>query len=142
MKYNEFNKQIWDNEMSKQPPVSDEDCCCVCCDDGDGNYQPAVPMGYEPEMKEYSAVKDIIEGAIKNKNYKTWKVGSSLVETYSDEHEELCIFDVVYLFSSDWEVPIMPVLIIGNNEKDSVFNIAYIDDNKDDVVKRTIYYGK
>jgi hypothetical protein len=142
MKYNEFNQQIWDNEMSKQPPVSDEDCCCVCCDDGNGNYQPAVPMGYEPEMKEYSAVKDIIEGAIKNKTYKTWKVGSALVETYSDEHEELRIFDVVYLFSSDWEVPIMPVLIIGNNEKDSVFNVAYIDDNKDDVVKRTIYYGE
>lgn len=107
---NELNKKIWDDIFNQEPPQpSDEDCCC--CDNGEGGYKPATPIGYEPEMKEYSALKEIIEGAVKNKTYKTWKIGSKLEETYSEDHKPIEKYDVIYLFTSDWEEPIIPVLV-------------------------------
>lgn len=138
MEYNLKNKEIWDNEFAKVPPVSDEDCCC--CEDESGNYVPATPLGYDDDMKEYSAVKDIIEGAIKNNDFKTYRCKTPLVETYNEEHAPLKIYDVIYPFTSDWEEPTFPVLITGINEAENKINVAFVDYEDDCVKHSTIKY--
>ena len=82
------------------------------CEDENGNYVPATPIGFDDEQKTFDALKDIIEGAIKNKTYKTWKMRSKLVETYSDDHQPIEEFDVIYCFSEDWEETLFPVLVM------------------------------
>ena len=142
MKLNEKNKQIWDAEMGKLPPAPDENT--PMCEDENGNLTYATPLGYDDDMKEYSAVKDIIEGAIKSKNYKCWKIKSKLVETYTDEHEEIVPFDVVFLFSSDWEIPIFPVLITDIDTNKKELSVSWIktgpNDEDDDVAHKVIQY--
>lgn len=109
---NAINKKIWDDIFAQQPPQpSDDDCCEVMCDSGDGCYKPATPIGFDDEQKTFDALKDIIEGAIKNKTYKTWKMKSELFETYSEKHAPIEEFDVIYIFSSDWEEARFPVLV-------------------------------
>ena len=106
---NKTNKQIWDNIFEQQPEIDADDCVMTC--DEDGNYTPATPIGFDDEQKEYDALKEIIEGAIKKKSYKSWKIGSPLVETYTEEKDKIEEYDVIYLFSKDWEEPVIPVLV-------------------------------
>ena len=61
--------------------------------------------------KTYDALKEIIETAIKDKAYKTYKVGAELRETYGDKHLPIEKFDAIYLFDNSWEEPIYPVLV-------------------------------
>ena len=104
---NTKNKEIWDNIFSQQSTISND----VMCEDENGNYVPATPIGFDDEQKTFDALKDIIEGAIKNKTYKTWKMRSELFETYSDEHLPIEEFDVIFCFSADWEEALFPVLV-------------------------------
>lgn len=112
------NKKIWDDIFQKQPTIDNVSDCCTMCEDESGNYVPATPIGFDDEQKEYDALKEIIESALKNKDYKTWHIGSELVETYSDEHAPIEKFDVIYLFTKSWEEPKFPVLVknITDNE--------------------------
>ena len=134
---NIFNKKIWDDIFGQQPPISDE----VMCEDENGNYVPAVPLGYDPKQKTFDALKDIIEPAIKNKTYKTWKCRTKLVETYSDDHQPIDEFDVIYIFTSDWEVPRWPVLV--KEIKDDVIVVMWLGGKDDETVQtQEIKYKK
>ena len=104
---NTKNKEIWDNIFGQQPTISND----FMCEDENGNYVPATPIGFDDEQKTFDALTDIIEIAIKNKTYKTWKMRSKLVETYSDVHQPIEEFDVIYCFSEDWEEALFPVLV-------------------------------
>lgn len=142
MEINEKNKKIWDDIMSKQPPVSDTDSeCCVCCEGEDGSWQPAVPLGYDDGQKRYDATKELTEGAIKNKDYKTWKKGSWLKDSYSKGTEDIKLFDVVYLFTADWEEPIMPMVLTAVNEENKTVEFSYISYRDDDVKVHSTHYG-
>lgn len=140
MKTNEVNKKFWDDIFAEVPPTNDTDCCHVCCEDEDGHYVPATPLGYDDDMKEYSAVKDLTENSIKDKSYKCWKIGSTLFDTYAVNKIELCLFDVIYVFTSDWEIPKFPVLITEVDEKEHTITVAFIDNRKDEVIKNKLNY--
>lgn len=140
MKTNEVNKKFWDDVFAQVPPTSDTDCCHVCCEGENGHYVPATPLGYDDEMKEYSAVKDLTENSIKDKSYKCWKIGSTLLDTYAPNKIEICLFDVIYVFTSDWEIPKFPVLITEINETEHSITVAFIDDRNDGVIKSKLNY--
>jgi len=157
LKINEENKKFWDDTFAQVPPTRDEDCCCecsgkddsddevecccgCCCEDEDGNWKPAVPLGYDDDMKEYSAVKDLTEDAIKNRTYRCWKVGSYLVESYCENPEELRLYDVLFLFTESWEEPLFTVLLTGIDEENHKLKVMYIDNNKDKVIKADAKY--
>ena len=126
---NKANKEIWDKIFAEQPTISDE----VMCETEDGSYVPATPIGFDDEQKTFDALKDIIEGAIKNKTYKTWKCRTKLVETYSDEHLPIEEFDVIYIFTADWEVLRWPVLV--KEIKEDVVLITWLGGKDDEEVK-------
>lgn len=111
---NKENKKIWDDIFAKQPPVTnsenDEEGVTMC-ENEDGEWVPATPIGYDDGQKTFDALKEIIESAIKKKSYKTWRIGTKLVETYDDKHESIEEFDVIYLFTNSWEEPVKPVLV-------------------------------
>lgn len=132
------NKKIWDGIFQKQPPVNNDDCC-VMCESENGNYVPAIPLGFDDEQKTYDALKEIIESAIKNKTYKTYKVGAELKETYSNEHLPIEEFDVIYLFDNSWEEPMFPVLVKAIT--DIQIEIQYLggEDNEEILTKQIPY---
>lgn len=132
------NKKIWDEIFQKQPPVNNDDCC-VMCESENGNYVPAIPLGFDDEQKTYDALKEIIESAIKNKTYKTYKVGAELKETYSIEHLPIEEFDVIYLFDNSWEEPMFPVLVKAIT--DIQIEIQYLggEDNEEILTKQIPY---
>ncbi len=104
---NKENKKIWDDIFEKQPELDDS----VMCKNENGNYVAATPIGFGDEQKTYDALKDIIEGAIKKKNYKTWHIGTKLIETYTEEHLPIEEYDVIYFFSKDWEEPLFFAMV-------------------------------
>lgn len=132
------NKKIWDGIFQQQPPVNNDDCC-VMCESENGNYVPAIPLGFDDEQKTYDALKEIIESAIKNKTYKIYKVGAELKETYSNEHLPIEEFDVIYLFDNSWEEPMFPVLVKAIT--DIQIEVQYLggEDNEEILTKQIPY---
>lgn len=121
--FNQINKEIWDSKLAKQPPrLDDEDFCVSCCDEN-GECVPAVPLGYDEESKQWSAVREIIDQAVKNRRYKTYRLGSDFVETYDDKHEKILPYDVIYCFSEAWAQPLRPVVVkeVGEDELTLMF---------------------
>ena len=109
---NKENKKIWDNIFAKQlPETNPDDEDVVMCEKEDGECVAATPLGYDDDQKTFDALKEIIESAIKKKSYKTWRIGTKLVETYDDKHAPIEEFDVVFLFTNSWEEPIRHALV-------------------------------
>ena len=133
------NKKIWDEIFQKQPPVNNDDDCCVMCERENGEYVPATPLGFDDEQKTFDALKEIIETAIKVKKYKTWHIGSGLVETYTEDKSPIEEFDVVYLFSKSWEEPLFPVLV--KEITDKVIKVQWIGGKEnEDIINKEIPY--
>lgn len=130
------NKKIWDNIFSQQPSINKDDVLTM---DENGNYIPATPIGFDDEQKTYDALKEIIEGAIKNKNYKTWKVGSQLKETYGNEHLPIEEFDVIYLFTKSWEEPQFLVLVKAITDTQIEVQVLGGEDNEEILTERLSY---
>ena len=131
---NETNKKIWDDEFSKQPSTSSDDCCFSM--DDNGNYSEAIPLGYDDEQKEYSAVKDIIENAIFKKEYKLWKIRSELKDFCTSEPIEP--FDVVYCLDESWEYPLFPVIIHSINKNENTVIVKFVDHKEDEVITKVM----
>ena len=135
MKCNEINKKIWD-EIFKQKPNYDESV--MCCDDN-GNYTVATPIGFDDDQKTYDALKEIIEGALKCKNYKTYKIGSAFVETYGNIKPDILPYDVIYLFTESWEEPLFPVLVKDINISKDEMTILYLGGPEhEDIISKII----
>ena len=132
------SKKIWDGIFQKQPPVNDDDCCEMC-ESENGEYVPATPLGFDDEQKTFDALKEIIEAAIKVKKYKTWHIGSKLEETYTEDKTPIEEFDVIYLFSKSWEVPVFPVLV--KEITDKVIKVQWIGGKEnEDIINEEISY--
>ena len=140
---NKKNYEAYLNNFQGEMNFQDEDN--VCKIDENGNISKAIPLNYDYDQCKYDAIKDLIETAIKEKRYKTWKIGTKLVDTYSKKHERIKLYDVIYLFTESWEIPVFPVLVQGVYETkldDGTFktmvNVTYIDNEEDDVVVKDI----
>lgn len=139
MEYNIINKKIWDNIFHKTPNFNNTTMCC----DDNGNYTVATPIGFDDEQKTYDALKEIIENAIKTKEYKTYKVGSAFVETYGNIKPNILPYDVIYLFTESWEEPLFPVLVKDINISKDKMTILYLGGKEnEDVITKTINYNK
>lgn len=132
------NKKIWDEIFQQQPPVNNDDCC-VMCESENGEYVPATPLGFDDEQKTFDALKEIIETAIKVKKYKSWHIGSNLVEAYTEDKTPIEEFDVIYLFSKSWEEPLFPVLV--KEITDKVIKVQWIGGKEnEDIISKEISY--
>lgn len=132
------NKKIWDRIFQQQPPVNNDDYCEMC-ENENGEYIPATPLGFDNEQKTFDALKEIIETAIKLKKYKTWHIGSNLVETYTEDKSPIEEFDVIYLFSKSWEEPLFPVLV--KEITDKVIKVQWIGGKEnEDIISKEISY--
>ena len=135
MRCNENNKKIWD-EIFKRTPNYDESV--MCCDDN-GNYTVATPIGFDDDQKTYDALKEIIENAIKTKEYKTYKIGSAFVETYGNIKPDILPYDVIYLFTESWEEPLFPVLVKDINISKDEMTILYLGGpDHEDIISKII----
>lgn len=137
MRYNEINKKIWDNIFSKNPNQDES----VMQRDDNGNYTVATPIGFDDEQKTYDALKEIIENAIKTKEYKTYKIGSAFVETYGNIKPDILPYDVIYLFTESWEEPLFPVLVKDINISKDEMTILYLGgaEHEDIITKKILF---
>lgn len=130
---NKENFEIWKSIVEKEWIPSENDLV-----DENGNY--IKPLNFDEEQQEYDALRVIIDGAIKNKNYKTWKLKSDLVETYNDNHTPIEEFDVVYAFDSSFEMPYRPVLI--TNIIEDIVAVKFINQRNDEVITEHVKIEK
>lgn len=132
--YNEINEAIWDKHFSAMPPASDDSTMEM---NENGEYVPATPIGYDEEQKLYGAVREILETAIKTHTYKTYRVGEVFVDTYHEDHQKIMPYDVIYLFSRDWEDMLFPVVVRTITEKK--MTVLYLGgEENEDVITKTI----
>lgn len=133
MVMNKNNFDIWKSIVDKEWIPSENDTT-------DENGCFVKPLNFDEEQKEYDAVREIIDNAIINKDYKTWKNKSQLVETYNEQHSPIEEFDVVYVFESSFEYPLRPVLITKIEE--TSITIKFINNSSDEVMTYTISIEK
>lgn len=130
---NKENFEIWKSIVEKEWIPSEDGAV-----DENGNY--IKPLNFDDEQKEYDALRTIIDGAIKNKNYKTWKLKSDLVETYDEKHTPIEEFDVLYTFGSTFEEPYRPILVTKMTE--NAMTVKFIDYEDDEVKTFNINFEK
>lgn len=140
----EANKAYWDELMEdKYPPVEgyDSNGCCVIEEDEDGNVRPATPINNDPDIKLYGALKEVIESNIKLKTYKCWHIGTELFESYAKFPEPINEFDVLFLFSKDWEEPLFHVLVKKIDEENKTITVQWLGgkDHEDPITKELKY---
>lgn len=132
--FNEANKKIWDDHFNAVPPEGDGKTMEL---NDAGEYVPATPIGYDEEQKLYGAIRNILEEAIKHHKYKTYRVGEVFVDTYHENHEKIVPFDVIYLFSREWEDMLFPVVVRTITEKK--MSVYYLGgEENEDVITETI----
>lgn len=146
MKFNVKNKTIWDRIFGETPNVGNNDGVYaeVISDDGTTKYEKATPIGYDDEQKTYNALKEIIESAIKDKDYLTYKISTDFVDSYmhcdnDGKKEEILPYDVIYLFSESWEEPLFPVLVREVDNEKGIMNVMWLGgEDNEEILTETI----